>query len=337
MKVHTSDFKEQIKQFGRELDSKITYEIGNEEIELGKEELNSISPHYEGAILKSVMKQLDIDSNVEIPIGTILRYQFGVKVDEEYEYIDYGNYVVYSVEKQEDTNSYKIVCYDKMLYAMKEYENSDITFPIAIKDYLEAICEKIGLEYEGSSFANDDKIIANELFLDSEGKSMNYTFRDVLDQIAEASGGTICINKDDKLEIRYIHDVGEITDISNSNIEITNGEEAELQTFELEGKTVQASTPTPDNPSELNSVGYENIINFADREYKITNYYYRDFGTSILITEDMVGKVVSISYDVKISDYSGSQTTFVGVIGRSTNNSGMQNNIKTSGYLPMPN
>ena len=77
MKTHTSSFKENIAKFGRELDSKITYTLNNEEIELGNEELNSVSLHYEGAILKSVMKQLDIDSNVEIPLETILTYEFG--------------------------------------------------------------------------------------------------------------------------------------------------------------------------------------------------------------------------------------------------------------------
>ena len=112
MKTHTSSFKEQIKLMGKEIDSRITFG----DTVLGKDDLNAITPSYQGAILKSVMKQLDIDSNVEIPIGTILTYEFGLKVNGEYEYINYGNYVVYSIEKQEDTNSYKIVCYDKLSY-----------------------------------------------------------------------------------------------------------------------------------------------------------------------------------------------------------------------------
>ena len=94
MKAHTSSFKEQIKTMGRELDSKITYTLNGVNVELGGEQLNSITPTYQGALLKSVMKELDIDSNVYIPVGTILNYQFGVKVNGEYEYINYGNYVV---------------------------------------------------------------------------------------------------------------------------------------------------------------------------------------------------------------------------------------------------
>ena len=258
MKVHTSSFKENISKFGREIDDKITYTINNEEIELGSEELNSVSPHYEGAILKSVMKQLDIDSNVEIPIGTILTYQFGVKTGSEYEYINYGNYVVYSVEKQEDTRSWIITCYDKMLYAMKEYENIGIRYPLTVKDYLIAICEKIGLEYEGSSFANSDKTIQNELYLDADGRSMGHTFRDILDEIAQVSGGTICINKNDELEVRYIHDVGELQTEIGSKITAT-GEEAELQSFELEGKATQETSTQGKNLFDKNS----NIVNDA--------------------------------------------------------------------------
>ena len=212
MKVHTSAFKENVKKFGRELDSIISYELGGETIELGGESLNSVTPHYEGAILKSVMRQLDIDSNVEIPVGTILTYQFGIKINGEYEYINFGNYVVYSSEKQEDTNSYKIVCYDKMLYSMKDYESIGVTYPITVRDYINAICTHLGLIFKNASdnFANYDKQIPLELYLTTNGESLGYTFRDVLDELAQATASTICINEeDDKLEIRYINDTGD--------------------------------------------------------------------------------------------------------------------------------
>ena len=210
MKVHTNEFKQNVKLFGRELDSIITYELNGETIELGSEELNSITPHYEGAILKSVMKQLDIDSNVEIPLGTILNYQFGVKVGNGYEYINFGNYVVYDVEKQEDMRSYKITCYDKMLYSMVDYESMNITYPITIRNYINAICNHLGLTFKNinDTFANYDKIIQNDLY-----DGLGYTFRDVLDELAQVTASTICINEnDDELEIRYISETLDVID-----------------------------------------------------------------------------------------------------------------------------
>ena len=215
MKTHTSNFKNNLIKFGRELDSKITYTQNGTQVELGSEELNSITPHYEGSILKSVMKQLDIDSNVEIPLKTILTYHFGVKVNGEYEYISYGNYIVNKVEKCEDTNSWLITCYDKMLYAMKDYDNNGITYPLTVRNYINAICNKIGLTFANSSsiFVNYNKQISTEYFLDTDGNSMSYTFRDVFDQLAEVTASTICINEEtDELEIRYINDTDDTID-----------------------------------------------------------------------------------------------------------------------------
>lgn len=225
MKAHTNEFKNAIKMLGREIDSKITL---NGEI-IDSEHINSISLHYEGAILKSVMKQLDLDIDRDIPINSVLNAQFGVKVNGVYEYLNLGNFVVYKSEKQEDLSSYKITCYDKILYSMKEYETpkvngTEITYPITIRNYLSAICSHLGLTFANSSdtFTNYDKEIPYELYLDSEGNSLNYTFRDVLDELAEVTASTICINENDELEIRYLKIVGDTTKVSGTSIYITD-------------------------------------------------------------------------------------------------------------------
>lgn len=274
MKTHTNTFKNNIKLFGRQINSKITYELEGDTIELGPEDLNSVTSRYEGNILKSVMKQLDVDTNVEIPIGTIINYQFGLKVGEEeidddlvavYEWLDFGNYIVNKSEKQEDTRSWKLTCYDKILYSMKDfetigeysltedeefvenkkyfeineqdeyvlyederigspselelYEFTPIEYPITIRNYINKLCEYLGLTFANASdeFVNYDKEISNELFLSydeatQEYVSLDYTFRDVLDQLAEVTASTICINADDELEIRYINDTEDTID-----------------------------------------------------------------------------------------------------------------------------
>lgn len=215
MKVHTNNFKDEIKKFGRQLDSIISYTLNGVTTELGAEELNSVTPHYEANILKSVMKQLDIDSNIDIPLGTEINYQFGVLVNGNYEYVNFGNYIVYSSEKQEDLRSYKIICYDKMLYSMVDYEAMNITYPITIRDYISAICTHLGLTFKNvnDEFANYDKEIQSELYLDENGNSLGYKFRDVLDELAQVTASTICINEnDDELEIRYITDTNDIID-----------------------------------------------------------------------------------------------------------------------------
>lgn len=201
MKAHTNRFKEEIGSFGRQIDSIITYQLNGVTQTLTNEDLNSVTPVFQGAILKSVMKQLDIDSNVDIPVGTILRYKFGVLVDGEYEYLDYGNYVVYSSKKQEDYNSYKIVCYDKMLYSMKQNEDLGVTYPISVRDYLKALCNKLGLQFknENDNFVNYSRMIQKELYV-----GLDYTYRDIFDELSQVTASTICLNENDELELRYI-------------------------------------------------------------------------------------------------------------------------------------
>lgn len=201
MKTHTNQFKENISLIGKQLDSKITYELDGVVQTLTSEQLNSITPTFQGAILKSVMKELDLDSNIDIPLGTTINYKFGVLIDNAYEYLDFGNYIVYSSEKQEDYDSYKIVCYDKMLYSMKTNENLGITYPISVRNYIKSLCTKIGLEFknQNETFANYDKMINEELYV-----GQDYTYRDILDELAQVTASTICLDKNDKVEIRYI-------------------------------------------------------------------------------------------------------------------------------------
>lgn len=226
MKTHTLDFKEKIKLLGKQQSVKISYTLNGEQIILTSEDINSVTPNYNANILKSVMKVLDIDSNIAIPKNTEIKFEYGILIGNEYEYLNYGNYIVAEEpQKQEDTLSYKIKCYDKILYSMKDYEHIDITYPCTIKQYLVALCNKIGLQFKDSNFANANRQITNELFMtineDGTYSSMGYTYRDVLDQIAETTGGCICLTLDDKVEVRYINKTNDTIDeeyINDTNV-----------------------------------------------------------------------------------------------------------------------
>jgi hypothetical protein len=206
MKQHTAEFKQELIKMGKQIDSVITYTLNGETITL-HDELYAVTPLFEANILKSVMKQLEVESSVAIPYGTIINYQLGVLVGNEYEYLDYGNYVVFSNEKQEDTNTYKITCYDKMIYAMKPYEEITGTYPMTIKTYLGLLATQIGLQLKDTNFYNYSLQIQTDLY-----KDLEYTYRDVLDEIAQATGSIIIINKDDQIEVIYPTDTGDTID-----------------------------------------------------------------------------------------------------------------------------
>ena len=319
MKTHTSAFKQGLKQFGRQVDVKISFTFNNEEVIIGNDELNEISPHYNGAILKSVMKQLDLDSNVYIPKETILHFEFGIKVRdnevedyrENYDYIDYGYYEVYSIEKQEDNGGYKIVCYDKMLKSMVDYEHMNITYPTTLRNYINTICTYLGITFKNASetFANYNRNINGELYLmynedTHEYESLGYTFRDVLDEIAQATGSTICINSNNQLEIRYINETGDTIDEEYLNEDNVNfGEQyGPVNTIILSrsggADKIYISDP-PDTP-EANRIAIEisdnQIMNGNDRSDYLPDlinklgglqYYINDFSSKGILYYDL--------------------------------------------------
>ena len=109
------------------------------------------------------MKEIDFTTTEELKLGDEIRYKFGLLVDEEqqtYEFIDYGKFIVYKKEYNEDTKDYSYTCYDFMLKTMVilnsvEYkiDEYDPQFPIPILqntcDYLlKKTCKIHSLIYE---------------------------------------------------------------------------------------------------------------------------------------------------------------------------------------------
>jgi len=229
MKQVSGAFKEAIKQYGRQLDVMITYTENGTNKMLTNDDLFSVTPIVNSNLLKSVMKQLNFESYIKVQKNTWVNVRFGVLVDEGYtvqevhqmkvdrlnstevrmlqgfEYVDLGDYLVTEEpEYNADTNNYLHKCFDKMIFTMKQYEPLEITYPISIKNYLIALCNKVGLDFKITNFYNQDKEIQTDLY-----QNLEYTYRDILDEIAQATGSIICINKLNKLEVKYINETNE--------------------------------------------------------------------------------------------------------------------------------
>ena len=223
MKQVSQAFKDAIKQMGRQIDVIIEYRENGIKKFIDDNNLISLSRISNANLLKSLMKELDFESMIKVPKDTEINVRFGVLINNGYtvqqvhemkvnrlnmaevrmlqsfEYINLGTYIVSEEpEFNADTNSYTHKCYDKMIYAMKNYEDMNITYPISLKNFLKAVSEKIGLSYSHKTFANAYREIQKELYL-----GLDYTYRDVLDEIAQASGSIIYINDDNELTIGY--------------------------------------------------------------------------------------------------------------------------------------
>lgn len=338
MKQHTQRFKEAITELGKQQSVLITYTIDNEEIILGVEEINSATPRYDADLLKSVMKELHLDSNVDIPVGTEINFKYGLLVDGVFEYLNYGNYIVYSSEKKEDTSSYEILCYDKMIYSMKEYEELAIFYPCTVRSYINAIAGKLGLDFanKNDTFVNYDKELVGDFYLSTdeetqEKKSMGYTYRDILDDLAEVTASVICINDKDELEVRYITDsINYETTEKSKELQIESKIEAPIQLVTLDGVSTQ-ETRSGKNlfDKEISPVLNSSIaITSLDTGLRLTSehtntdaYYYAIY--RLIDLTNYVGKIIrmktnaiasgenTILYRIGLCDIDGGNRTLM--------------------------
>ena len=297
MKIHSENYKNKLKGV-REAKSLLSYN----DVIVDEKDLFSIKVYYNADILKSAMKVLEFDYRQNVALNTQINYKYGIKVDEDYEYVDYGNYIVYKSEFQEDTKLYHITCYDKMLYSMKNYDDvfKDvlITYPISIRNYIEKIAETIGLEFKNinEEFSNYNKIIPRELY-----KGQGYTVRDVLDELAQVTASTICIDNDDKLEVRYITETNDTIDEDFlRDINVTFGKR-----YGPVNSIVLSRSAESDNVYERNE---QSIATNGLCEIKIVDNQIMNFNDRSDYLQDILTRLDGLEYF--INDYSSPGITY---------------------------
>lgn len=164
--------------------------------------INEMRYYFDGALYRSVMRCLEvklIGNQTEKArkgyflgeIGLTLTHPEGDSIK-----IKYGSFCI-AEEPEYDAaqNLTSIIAYDGLYPSMQPYDISLWKQGITLKEFLVAILKQCEIPYDADSLslmANADKVITSEKYLDIENDSTEaaYTYRDILDEIAKASGVT---------------------------------------------------------------------------------------------------------------------------------------------------
>lgn len=166
------------------------------------EDINEIRYYFDGALYRSVMRCLEVklkgDWTAKAKKGLLLD-SFKIEAthpEGDSVTIGYGGfYIAEAPEYDAAQNLTSVIAYDELYQSMRPYTASLWQSGITVKNYLIAILNKLDINYDANSFnlmANADKVITSEKYLDIENDSTEaaYTYRDILDEIAKASGVT---------------------------------------------------------------------------------------------------------------------------------------------------
>ena len=282
-------FKEAINAYGKQITASFTYNG----VLYRDEQILSMNPHYEGSLLKTVMKCLDVEIDRELleetsaivglaiagkaVVGvsqvtddnTIRSARFGVKTiaDEDYSYVEYGTYLIKEIEKDEESQTISLECYDYMIQSMIAYDLSlDYSQGITVKQYLDAICDRLGWKKGYTTFYNCDVLVDEEKYDTSD------TFRDALDDIAEVAGGMLGF-VGDALTVIYPTNSGEVIDEENLK-SLTMGKK-----FGPINSVVLARTPQEDNiyKQDVDSISANGLTEIRIENNQIIDTHREDF------------------------------------------------------------
>ena len=166
------------------------------------DDLKGWSIKANGNMFQTVLRQAEAkfwgahdlrDKNVNIGFGVITGYD-EILEEDIIEYIDYGTFRVVEQEENKDTQQSTIKMYDKMYEALRLYELYDVEYPMTMIQFVQAICDVLGWTLGTATFLNDDLVVGADLFA-----FQGFTYRDVLEQIAEITGTIIRFDASDEL------------------------------------------------------------------------------------------------------------------------------------------
>lgn len=158
---------------------------------------------FEGKLFKTIMKQIEITvKNANEIKDKNINFKYGLYINNEYEYIDLGDYYIKDIEDNKSKNELTVTGYDKMLSFMKTFKQSELqlVYPCTLLTLVLKICEVCGVELYSTNFFNASLVVNEDYFTAQE-----LTYRDVLEKITQATLTTAFI-KDNKLYFCKIGD-----------------------------------------------------------------------------------------------------------------------------------
>lgn len=135
--------------------------------------------------------------------GKDFELYIGMYVDEtnNYEYLNFGKYLIDSLENVVSSNIIKIKAFDYMIKFNGEYEDKHDyqSTPITLKQYVENFCQYYGVELGTTTFANEDFLITEKPASDG------LTGRQILKCIGELTASFCEIGADNKLYFKFVN------------------------------------------------------------------------------------------------------------------------------------
>lgn len=185
------NFKEIIQRAGRKIRKDIYYidENGNN-IEIPRKEIDRVKYSFHSNLTGTIMKSLEVEIKQKINCSIYLKIT--ASYEENSDYIEMGPFFLKDVEYNANSKTYIHNYYDYMIQTMVDYKAINVQYPCTLFQYFEQLITKLNLTTNIISLPNGERMLEKDIFTD-----INFTYRDVLDDIAKANGVLFYIDIDE--------------------------------------------------------------------------------------------------------------------------------------------
>lgn len=269
------NFNEIIRKPGRQVKTEVYYLIDGERKDIGSDKVKGAKIGFNTPLIGTIIKFANLELLEEIPVGAEIYLEITARYDEHSALKIFGAYYLKDKASYDASNkTFNHTCYDEMLLYMSDYVMIDMEYPCTISEYFNKLCMSIGLENNVTSLVNGSKQMASDIYAD-----IGYTFRDVLDDIAQANGICFAINDKSIMEaIRIEIDYPVIINddiLKNSNIDFGK-HFGPINTIVLsrsaDSDSIYYPAILPENPKEL-KISDNQLMNGENREEFMPGLY----------------------------------------------------------------
>lgn len=286
-------FEEICQKLGRRFKKNVYYYDGNNQrIDVNIESIERVKIFFNASIIGTLMKGAELELKEKIETPNEIFIEIKASYDQSSVTKIYGAYYIYETTYNADTKTYTYKCYDKMLKTMVDYEPIDISYPCTIQEYFDKLTDEFNF-VTNVELVNGEKIMNSDIYA-----GINYTYRSVLQDIAEANGILLYVD-DNELKIAEFDDdnVAYINDDILKNTNIGFGEHyGAINTLVLSraggSDNIYYPEILPENPIEF-KISDNQMLNGNDRARYMPNIY-----------ANLVGKEYDI-YDTELVGFGG--------------------------------
>ena len=240
---------------------------------------------------KITVNILNPDNNINLENKEII-VNTGIVLDGEEELVPFGNFIIEKPTNEETKQKTKFTGYDYMIKFNKKYEDK-ITYPITLKEYLENLCQQVGVELGSIELTNGEYEIQGNPFTNNED------CKTVLSNIAQLCGGFAHIGRDNKL---YVTNLGvqeqEIIDGNNYFSMEKNDQYGEVNSLIIRLSQVEGENTAREDSESITENGLTEVT-IAD------NYFLNNAEEREKVIDAIFEKINGLKYVPIVCSYYG--------------------------------